>query len=96
MRFLPPALDFSPLSSRTEHDKSFFNVFVERESIEARFDRALLTRTGLRAAWFVLLARYAQLDSLEVVTAGSTAKAATSLTSTCSRCSGRNQGIARY
>src|SRR5690348_9234088 len=66
MPLLQDFLQYSPLVSRQELDQSLSNLFLVRESVDARFPLDLLQFETIRAAWFLLLARYAQADSLNI------------------------------
>ncbi|CRG92450.1 hypothetical protein PISL3812_09510 [Talaromyces islandicus] len=69
MRVFSPSLQYSPLVSRQELDRSLFHLFLTREAVEATLPPQLLKPAIIEAAWFILLARYAQSDSLDIQTA---------------------------
>ncbi|CAI7574656.1 unnamed protein product [Penicillium discolor] len=66
MPFLGTLSQQSPLVSRQELDQSLFYLFLGKESVDAKFSPQLLGPETIRAAWFLLLARYAQTDSLDI------------------------------
>ncbi|KAJ6092571.1 acetyl-CoA synthetase-like protein [Penicillium sp. IBT 16267x] len=61
-------LQSTSLTSRQELDLSIFQAFLTKESVEAEFQPQLLVLNIVTAAWFLLLARYAQADSLDIQT----------------------------
>ncbi|KAF3402030.1 Nonribosomal peptide synthetase 1 [Penicillium rolfsii] len=68
MPFLGTPSRRSPLVSRQELDQNLFNLFLNKESIDTQFPPQLLGAETIRAAWALLVARYAQADSLNIQT----------------------------
>ncbi|CAG8883008.1 unnamed protein product [Penicillium egyptiacum] len=68
MQFFDTFLQYTPLISRQDLDLSLFQAFLSKESVEATFQPRLLAPEIITAAWFLLLARYAQAESLHVQT----------------------------
>ncbi|KAJ5672553.1 acetyl-CoA synthetase-like protein [Penicillium longicatenatum] len=66
MQFFDIFRQNTSLTSRQELDLSIFQALLTKESVEARFQPQLLVQEIVTAAWFLLLARYAQADSLDI------------------------------
>lgn len=66
MEFFNTFLQNTSLTSRQELDQTIFQSFFAKESIETTFQPQLAAPSIVTAAWFLLLARYAQADSLDI------------------------------
>ncbi|KAJ5888534.1 acetyl-CoA synthetase-like protein [Penicillium taxi] len=66
MPFIQEPIQTSPLVSRQNLDQSFAKPFFIHEAVGATFRPELLGCETVRAAWFLLLARYFQADRLNI------------------------------